>query len=103
MCFSHSNDRGTIDATSLADRLLGRMTAYLRGEFIEDINDHATSEYVRLFKQVVINSRVSLVNKAKSVVLDAAGGLARKVCMDRAGSSVKPRLGPCNPAACRLP
>lgn len=61
------------------DRLLGRLSAYLRGEFIDDINDHATSEYVRLFEQIVLNSRVPLLEKAASVVVDALTGVAEKV------------------------
>eukprot|EP00904_Undaria_pinnatifida_P008926 jgi/Undpi1/5163/HiC_scaffold_19.g08514.m1 len=69
---------GTISATGVVDRLLGRMSAYLRGEFIEDINDHATSEYVRLFEQLVINSRVPLLDKTLSVVVDALENVAEK-------------------------
>lgn len=71
--------RGTISATGVVDRLLGRLSAYLRGEFIEDINDHSTSEYVRLFEQIVLNSRVPLLEKAASVVVDALSGVAEKV------------------------
>lgn len=77
--------RGTISATGVVDRLLGRMSAYLRGEFIEDINDHATSEYVRLFEQLVINSRVPLLDKTLSVVVDALENVAEKVCARSAG------------------
>lgn len=79
-CFCPQNIcRGTISATGLVDRLLGRLSAYFRGEFIEDINDHATSEYVRLFEQIVMNSRVPLLEKAASVVVDALHGVAEKV------------------------
>lgn len=55
------------------------MSALLRGEVMEDVNDHATSEYIRIFKQVVLNSKVSLLDKASSVVQDAVGNIAQKV------------------------
>lgn len=48
------------------------MSGYLRLSFIDGVNDHSSSEYVRLLKQVVVNSKVSLFDKAKSVVKDAA-------------------------------
>lgn len=80
---------GTISATGVMDRLLGRLSAYLRGEFIDDINDHATSEYVRLFEQIVLNSRVPLLEKAASVVVDALTGVAEKVHTDAAKGHIK--------------
>lgn len=70
---------GIIAQCSFADLLLGRLTSYLRGDFIEDINDHALSEYVRLLKQIVINSKVSVLDKATSVVMDAIMSATRKV------------------------
>lgn len=48
------------------------MSAYLRLSFIDGVNDHSSSEYVRLFKQLVLHSKMSLLDKTKSVVLDAA-------------------------------
>lgn len=48
------------------------MSAYLRLSFIDGLNDHSSSEYVRLFKQMLVHSKVSLFDKAKSVVKDAA-------------------------------
>lgn len=44
----------------------------MKGKVLEDINDHATSEYVRLFRECVEDSRVSLLGKAASIVQDAA-------------------------------
>lgn len=43
----------------------------LRFSFVDGINDHSCSEYVRLSRQALINSRVSLLAKTKSVVVDA--------------------------------
>ena len=63
---------GAIGITSIWDRMLGRLSGYLRMSFIDGINDHSSSEYIRHFKQLVINSKVSLVDKAKSVVKDVA-------------------------------
>eukprot|EP00903_Cladosiphon_okamuranus_P009618 g9154.t1 len=62
---------GTISTTNLMDRLLGRFSALLRFSFLDGINDHSGSEYLRLAKQALINSRVSLLEKTKSVVVDA--------------------------------
>lgn len=63
---------GAVATTSWTDRLLGRLSSYLRLSFIDGINDHSGSEYVRLFKQLVVNSKMSFLDKAKSVVKDAA-------------------------------
>ena len=63
---------GAVGTTSWMDRFLGRASAYLRLSFIDGVNDHSSSEYVRLFKQLVVNSKTSLFEKAKSVVKDAA-------------------------------
>lgn len=68
LCASGS---GTISTSSLYDRLLGRFSALLRFSFIDGINDHSSSEYLRLSRQALINSRVSLVAKTKSVMADA--------------------------------
>ncbi|CAN0313119.1 unnamed protein product [Ectocarpus sp. 6 AP-2014] len=62
---------GAISTTNLVDRLLGRWSALLRFSFIDGVNDHSRSEYVRLFKQAVISSRLSLLDKTRSVVVDA--------------------------------
>ena len=56
------------------------MSAYLRLSFIDGVNDHSGSEYVRLFKQLVVNSKISLFDKAKSVVKDAAQKVTRNTC-----------------------
>lgn len=70
-----------VSTDSFVDHLLGRLSSYLRLSFMEDINDHSTSEYVRIFKQCVINSRVSLLAKATSVVKDIAHKvISRSVC-----------------------
>lgn len=37
---------------SMASRLLDQLLWWLRLEYIRDIDDHSTSEYIRLFKQV---------------------------------------------------
>lgn len=62
---------GSISTTSFYDRVLGCLSAFFRGNLIDGINDHSCSEYVRLFKQAVISSRLSLVDKTKSVMMDA--------------------------------
>lgn len=62
---------GTISTASFWDHLLGRLSALFRGNLIDGINDHSSSEYVRLFKQAVVNSRLSFVDKTKSVMMDA--------------------------------
>ncbi|CAN0019804.1 unnamed protein product [Scytosiphon promiscuus] len=62
---------GAISTSSLWDRILGRISALFRGNIIDGVNDHSSSEYVRLFKQAVIASRLSLFHKTKSVVKDA--------------------------------
>ncbi|CAM9839983.1 unnamed protein product [Ectocarpus sp. 4 AP-2014] len=62
---------GAVSTNNLIDRLLGRWSALLRFSFIDGVNDHSRSEYVRLFKQAVISSRLSLLDKTRSVVVDA--------------------------------
>lgn len=37
---------------SMANRLLDQLLWWLRFEYIRGIDDHSTSEYIRLFKQV---------------------------------------------------
>ncbi|CAM9248043.1 unnamed protein product [Scytosiphon promiscuus] len=70
---------GTLNTAGIVDRLLGRISAIFRGEVIDGIHDHGTSEYVRLFKQVVINSRVSLLEKAGSTLNDVVSDSLLKV------------------------
>lgn len=65
------NDSGAISTSSLMDRLFGRWSALLRFTIIDGINDHSGLEYCRLFRQAILNSRLSLVDKTKSVVVDA--------------------------------
>lgn len=55
----------------MGDRILDQLIWCLRGEFIKGIDDHSSSEYVRLFKQAALNSRVPMLEKAGSVVMDA--------------------------------
>lgn len=43
---------GTISMASMANRLLDQLLWWLRFEYIRGIDDHSTSEYIRLFKQV---------------------------------------------------
>ena len=50
----------------------------LRLEFIKGVDDHATSEYVRLFEQVILNSRVPLLDKAAAVMMDTMGRVAEQ-------------------------
>lgn len=70
---------GAISTAGLLDSLLGRLSALFRGELIDGINDHGTSEYIRHFQHVVINSRVPLLDKAISALNDAVGDLVLKV------------------------
>ena len=63
---------GSLGITNWLDRILGLLSAYLRFSFIDGINDHSASEYIRHFKQLVVNSKVSFFKKAKSIVKDAA-------------------------------
>lgn len=70
--FVFSDDRsGTISTANFLDHALGRLSALFRGSLIDGINDHSSSEYARLFKQAVIHSRLSLLDKTKSVMMDA--------------------------------
>lgn len=62
---------GTISTTNIVDRILGLLSAMLRFKPLDGINDHSKHEYKRLFAQAVINKRVSLIAKTKSVVVDA--------------------------------
>lgn len=68
--------------SSMAERFLDGLFWWLRLEFIRGIDDHATSEYVRLLEQVVINSRVPLLDKAASVMMEAMGHLAQQASVD---------------------
>ncbi|CAN0366380.1 unnamed protein product [Pylaiella littoralis] len=69
---------GTISMDSMAGRILDQLLWWLRFEYIRGIDDHSSSEYIRLFKQVVLNSRVPIVEKAASVVMDALDDLVFK-------------------------
>ena len=86
-------DSGLITSNSWVDQLLGRINAYLHGHFGEDINDHSTSEYIRLFKEIMINSKLRFVAKAGKIAAKAAekvkkafdrrhDGFAALVCLD---------------------
>ena len=63
---------GSLGITNWVDRIMGRLSALLRFSFIDGVNDHSSSEYIRHFKQLVVNSKVSFFDKAKSIVKDAA-------------------------------
>ncbi|CAN0420456.1 unnamed protein product [Ascophyllum nodosum] len=63
---------GNIGAISWVDRLLGRLTAYLRGDFGEDVNDHSTAEYIRLFKTMVNNAKKPFILKAGQLAVETA-------------------------------
>ena len=39
---------------------MGRYDAYMKLDFEEDISDHSTSEYIRIFKQLVIDQEASV-------------------------------------------
>ena len=70
--FCPVSNSGNIGAISLVDRLLGRLTAYLRGDFGEDVNDHSTAEYIRLFKTMVNNAKKPFVLKAGELAVETA-------------------------------
>ncbi|CAM9097534.1 unnamed protein product [Scytosiphon promiscuus] len=74
---------GTISMSSMANRLLDQLLWWLRFEYIRGIDDHSTSEYIRLFKQIVLNSRVPLMEKAAT----ALGDLVLKVAPDAMGGN----------------
>lgn len=50
---------GAIKPTSIWDRLAGRYDAYMKMEFGEDIDDHMSSEYIRIFKQLVVDENAA--------------------------------------------
>ena len=62
----------------MAERILDDLMWCLRLEFIKGIDDHATSEYVRLFEQAIINSRVPLLEKAAGVMMDTMDRVAEQ-------------------------
>lgn len=69
------NDRnfsGTISTTSFTDRLVGRLSSLVSLKLIDGIDDHDRKAYIHLFKKTVIDSRKSLMDKTKSVMMDAA-------------------------------
>ena len=70
--FCPVSNSGNIGAISLVDRLLGRLTAYLRGDFGEDVNDHSTAEYIRLLKTMVNNAKKPFVLKAGELAVETA-------------------------------
>lgn len=45
---------------------------------VDGVNDHGAAEYIRLFKQAVIDERVPLLEKAKSVAVDAVQKVGSK-------------------------
>ncbi|CAM9258411.1 unnamed protein product, partial [Hapterophycus canaliculatus] len=49
---------GAISTSSFWDRILGRVSALFRGNIVDGVNDHSSSEYVRLFKQAVVASKL---------------------------------------------
>ena len=57
--------------------------------FIDGINDHSASEYIRLFKQLVITSKVPLLDKAKSVVVDVAKKVICSFLRERQNTTVQ--------------
>eukprot|EP00752_Nemacystus_decipiens_P002419 g2280.t1 len=81
---------GTISMASMANRLLDQLLWWLRFEYIRGIDDHSTSEYIRLFKQIVLNSRVPIVEKVASVVMDALGDVVlKRMAPDATGGTRK--------------
>ena len=46
---------GAIKPTSIWDRLAGRYDSYIKLHFGEDVDDHMSSEYIRIFEQLVID------------------------------------------------
>eukprot|EP00904_Undaria_pinnatifida_P002282 jgi/Undpi1/12054/HiC_scaffold_4.g01753.m2 len=50
---------GQIKPMTAWDQFLGRYDAYMKLDFEEDISDHSTSEYIRIFKQLVIDQEAS--------------------------------------------
>ncbi|CAN0311378.1 unnamed protein product [Pylaiella littoralis] len=73
---------GVINTASILDQVLGRLISLARRELIDGVHDHATSEYIRLFRQVVINSRVPLLDKAVTAVGETLGDLFLQVAPD---------------------
>ncbi|CAN0222365.1 unnamed protein product [Ectocarpus sp. 6 AP-2014] len=73
---------GAISTSSFADRILGRLSALCRGEMIDGVDDHSTSEYIRHFKQDVINAKVPAFDKAKSTCCDAISNFILQVAPD---------------------
>lgn len=47
----------------------------------DGIYDHQCSEYARIFKQVIINARVPLGDKAVTAVREVLDALVLKVCV----------------------
>lgn len=50
---------GAIKPTSIWDRLAGRYDSYIKLEFKEGVDDHMSSEYIRIFEQLVIDEQAS--------------------------------------------
>ncbi|CAB1117639.1 unnamed protein product [Ectocarpus sp. CCAP 1310/34] len=67
---------GGLSTSTLLDRILGRFSALLRFSLVDGANDHGAGEYIRLFKQTVIDERVPLLDKAKSLAVDAVQKVA---------------------------
>lgn len=66
------NNSGTISTTSFTDRILGRLGSFVRLSIVDGISDHDAEAYITLFKNAVVASRLSLLDKTKSVMKDAA-------------------------------
>ena len=62
----HSFGSGDVGTPSWIDGLLGRLSAYWRFSFMDCISDHSASEYINHFKKLVLDSRESVMKKAKS-------------------------------------
>eukprot|EP00752_Nemacystus_decipiens_P010362 g9232.t1 len=63
---------GTISTSSFTDRILGRLSAFVRLSIVDGISDHDAEAYITLFKNAIVSSRLSLLDKTKSVMKDAA-------------------------------
>lgn len=59
MCHLLPTFRGKIKPTSVWDRLMGRYDAYRKMNFAEDIDDHMSPQYIRIFEQLVKDERAA--------------------------------------------
>lgn len=51
---------------------MGRLSSFVRLSIVDGISDHDAEAYITLFKNAVVASRLSLLDKTKSVMKDAA-------------------------------